>query len=136
MTDSKISDLTSVVSSEAHDDFDIDDEPLSDEDVYVPEKTTVKRMKVVSVHKSYSDYTLKERKTLPYINKYELAKVLGVRAQQIAMGMKPLVSTKGKTNIYEIVEAEYKERVLPLFLRRHLPDNTHEDWRLTDFVNI
>ena len=50
--------------------------------------------------------------------------------------MRPLVSTKGKRDIYEIVEAEYKEGVLPLIIRRYLPDNTHEDWRVSDFVNI
>lgn len=132
MTDSKISeDLTTVASS---DEDNIND--LSDDVSIEPTPTIVKKIDIISVHKSYSDYTTKKRKTQPYINKYERAKILGIRAQQIAKGMKPLVSTEDKTNIYEIVEAEYKERVLPLFLRRHLPDNTHEDWRLTDFVNI
>lgn len=132
MTDSKISeDLTTVASSE---DYISDD--ISDDISIEPTPTIVKKIDIVSVHKSYSDYTTKKRKTQPYINKYERAKLLGIRAEQLAKGMKPLVSTHDKTNIYEIVEAEYRERVLPLFLRRHLPDNTYEDWRLTDFVNI
>ena len=46
--------------------------------------------------------------------------------------MQPLVSTEGKKNIYEVVEAEYREGVIPLIIRRYLPDNTHEDWKISD----
>ena len=126
MTDSKISDLTSVVSSEEHEDID----DISGDDISVP--TIVKRMDIISVQKSYSDYTTKDRKTQPYINKYERAKILGIRAQQLANGMQPLVSVEGKRDIYEIVEAEYREGVIPLIIRRYLPDNTHEDWKISD----
>ncbi len=126
MTDSKLSDDVSIVSSV--------DEPLTDEDDYISQKKTVKEIEIISVEKSYSDYTSKERRTLPYINKYERAKILGIRAQQIAKGMKPLVKTTNKTNIYEIVEEEYKKKLIPLIIRRYLPDNTHEDWKLTDFI--
>tara|TARA_B100000902_G_C27286367_1_gene904640 strand:- start:210 stop:590 length:381 start_codon:yes stop_codon:yes gene_type:complete len=123
MTDSKISDLTSVVSSEDHED-------ISEDDIIIP--TTVKYMDIISVQKSYSEYTTKHKKTQPYINKYERAKILGIRAQQLANGMQPLVSTEGKKNIYEVVEAEYREGVIPLIIRRYLPDNTHEDWKISD----
>ena len=126
MTDSKISDLTSVVSSEEHEDID----DISGDDISVP--TIVKRMDIISVQKSYSDYTTKDRKTQPYINKYERAKILGIRAQQLANGMQPLVSVEGKRDIYEIVETEYREGVIPLIIRRYLPDNTHEDWKISD----
>ncbi len=125
MTDSKISDDISVISSV--------DEPLSDEDVYVPQKT-VKEIEIISVERSYSDYVSKDKRTLPYINKYERAKILGIRAQQIAKGMKPLVNVTNKTNIYEIVEEEYQKKLIPLIVRRYLPDNTHEDWKLSDFI--
>tara|TARA_B100000085_G_C18456021_1_gene476909 strand:- start:339 stop:719 length:381 start_codon:yes stop_codon:yes gene_type:complete len=125
MTDSKISDDISVISSV--------DEPLSDED-YVPQKKTVREIEIISVEKSYSDYVSNKRRTLPYINKYERAKILGIRAQQIAKGMKPLVKTTNKKNIYEIVEDEYKKKLIPLIIRRYLPDNTHEDWKLSDFI--
>lgn len=126
MTDSKISDDISIISS-------VDDEPLSEDDVYVPQKT-VKEIEIISVERSYSDYVSKDKRTLPYINKYERAKILGIRAQQIAKGMKPLVNITNKTNIYEIVEEEYKKKLIPLIVRRYLPDNTHEDWKLSDFI--
>ena len=99
----------------------------------MPQKT-VKEIEIISVEKSYSDYASKQKRTLPYINKYERAKILGIRAQQIAKGMKPLVKTNNKTNIYEIVEEEYKKKLIPLIIRRYLPDNTHEDWKLSDFI--
>lgn len=124
-------DIVSVVSSVVDDDM-IDEDDVSVDD-YEP---VIKTTNIISVHESYNNYTNNKRQTRPYINKYERAKILGMRAEQIAKGMQPLVSTKGKRNIYEIVEAEYKEGVIPLIIRRYLPNNTHEDWRLSDFVNI
>ena len=124
-------DIVSVVSSVVDEDI-IDDDVVSVDD-YEP---VIKTTNIISVQESYNNYTNNKRQTRPYINKYERAKILGMRAEQIAKGMQPLVSTKGKRNIYEIVEAEYKEGVIPLIIRRYLPNNTHEDWRLSDFVNI
>ena len=131
MTEVMSEDIVSVVSSVVDDDM-IDEDDVSVDD-YEP---VIKTTNIISVQESYNNYTNNKRQTRPYINKYERAKILGMRAEQIAKGMQPLVSTKGKRNIYEIVEAEYKEGVIPLIIRRYLPNNTHEDWRLSDFVNI
>ena len=130
MTEVMSEDIVSVVSSV---DEDVIDDDVVSVDNYEP---VIKTTNIISVHESYNNYANKKRQTRPYINKYERAKILGMRAEQIAKGMRPLVPTKGKRNIYEIVEAEYKEGLIPLIIRRYLPNNTHEDWRLSDFVNI
>lgn len=131
MTEVMSEDIVSVVSSVVDEDM-IDDDVVSVDD-YEP---VIKTTNIISVQESYNNYANTKRQTRPYINKYERAKILGMRAEQIAKGMRPLVPTKGKRNIYEIVEAEYKEGLIPLIIRRYLPNNTHEDWRLSDFVNI
>ena len=132
MTEVMSEDIVSVVSSVIEEDI-VDEDDVISVDDYEP---MIKTTNIISVQESYNNYANKKRQTRPYINKYERAKILGMRAEQIAKGMRPLVPTKGKRNIYEIVEAEYKEGLIPLIIRRYLPNNTHEDWRLSDFVNI
>ena len=116
------------------DDLDVSDD-VSENNILI-EPEYVKRFEIVSVEKSYEEYFTKKRKTLPYINKYEKAKIFGIRAQQLANGSIPLVPTDDKINIREIVEEEYRKKKIPLIIRRYLPDNTHEDWRVIDFLNI
>ena len=123
MTDSKISDDISVISSV--------DEPLSDED-YVPQKKTVREIEIISVEKSYSDYVSNKRRTLPYINKYERAKILGIRAQQIAGGAEPLIKVPpGLYDVIEIAERELKEKKTPFIVKRTI-NNNFEYWKIED----
>ncbi|MGQ9759172.1 MAG: DNA-directed RNA polymerase subunit K [Candidatus Methanomethylicaceae archaeon] len=60
------------------------------------------------------------------MTRFERARVLGARALQISMGAPPLIETKGKTPL-EIAENELKEGILPLTIRRRLPDGRYQD---------
>lgn len=60
------------------------------------------------------------------MTRFERARVLGARALQISMGAPPLIETSGKTPL-EIAECELKEGVLPLTIRRRLPDGRYQD---------
>ena len=71
MTEDKSEDLVSVVSS-----LPDDVEDLSDDDL--EPHTILKKTHIVSVQESYSNYSNKKY-TRPYINKYERAKLLGMR---------------------------------------------------------
>ena len=134
-TDSKLSEEISVISSVLEDKSVTDSDEFSDNElILIDSKKT--NFNIVSVSKSYENYISKKKKTLPYINKYEKAKIFGIRAQQLANGMQPMVPIHDKINIREIVTAEYKQKKLPLILRRYLPDSSYEDWRVSDFVNI
>lgn len=74
--------------------------------------------------------------TVPYITKYERARILGVRATQISMNSPVMIETNGLTDPLEIALEEYKQKKIPLLVRRHLPDKTYEDWKLTDFKHL
>tara|TARA_B100002052_G_C15818177_1_gene569220 strand:- start:631 stop:915 length:285 start_codon:yes stop_codon:yes gene_type:complete len=74
--------------------------------------------------------------TLPYITKYERARILGVRATQISMNSPVVIETNGLTDPLEIALEEYKQKKIPLIVRRYLPDKTYEDWKLTDFKHL
>ncbi len=73
------------------------------------------------------------KKTIPFLTKFERARILGVRVQQIAYGAKPNVSSKGMNSIQEIVEEELKQRKIPFIIRRTLPNGMFEDWRMEEF---
>ena len=76
-------------------------------------------------------------KTIPFLTKYERARVLGQRAKQIETGSKPLV--KIPDNIidgYLIAEMELEQKKIPFIIRRPLPNGGSEYWRLVDLEVI
>ena len=76
------------------------------------------------------------KKTIPILTKFEKAKIMGVRLQQLAYGAKPRVNTDGLKNIHEIVDKELKERKILFIIRRNLPNGTYEDWKLEEFISV
>lgn len=50
------------------------------------------------------------------------------------MGAQPIVRPLGETDPYQIALAELKERVIPIIIRRYLPDNSYEDWFLSELI--
>jgi len=76
-------------------------------------------------------------KTLPYLTKYEKARVIGQRAKQIETGAKPLV--KVPENIidgYVIAELELREKKIPFIIKRPIPGGAFEYWHLKDLEII
>lgn len=73
------------------------------------------------------------KQTKPFLTKYERARIIGVRAEQLANGFNSSVNTEGMTDVVKIAEKELKERKLPLIIQRTLPDETTEYWRLDEF---
>lgn len=76
-------------------------------------------------------------KSLPYLTKYEKARVLGQRAKQIETGAKPFI--KVPENIidgYLIAELELREKKIPFIIKRPIPGGAFEYWNLKDLENI
>jgi DNA-directed RNA polymerase I, II, and III subunit RPABC2 len=72
-------------------------------------------------------------RTIPFLTKYEKARVLGQRAKQIETGAKPLV--KVPENIidgYIIAELELREKKIPFIIKRPLPSGACEYWNIRD----
>ena len=72
------------------------------------------------------------RITKPFLTKYEKARIIGYRAEQIASGSEPCVDVFNLDNVVEIAEKELKERKLPLIIKRTLPNNESEYWKLEE----
>ena len=93
--------------------------------------------KVISKSNSYNQYYSKNKLTKPFLNKFEKTKLIGIRAQMISEGSKPLVFVpEHVTSSIEIAELEFKEKKIPLFIKRTINQNEYEYWRQEDMVNI
>ena len=76
-------------------------------------------------------------KTVPFLTKYEKTRVIGQRIQQLNNGAKVYVNVSDDiidNNV--IAEMELKEKKIPFIIRRPLPDNTFEYWKLQDLELI
>lgn len=75
---------------------------------------------------------VKIKRTLPVLSKYEKARVLGVRAHQLSSGLTPNVPIKGSFNPLLLALQELNEGLIPLIVRRYLPDGSKEEWAVSD----
>lgn len=64
----------------------------------------------------------------PKLTRFEKARVVGARALQISMGAPILIDlTEGCTSPIDIALKELEAGVLPITIRRTLPDGTYQD---------
>jgi DNA-directed RNA polymerase I, II, and III subunit RPABC2 len=76
-------------------------------------------------------------RTLPYLTKYEKARVIGQRAKQLDMGAEPFIEVDAKIiDGYIIAEMELLARKIPFIIRRPIPDGGSEYWNLKDLEII
>lgn len=72
-------------------------------------------------------------RTLPFITKYEKAKILGERAKQLNAGAEAFVTLGDEiVDGYLIAMAEFEQKKIPMIVRRPLPNGGSEFWRLAD----
>jgi len=72
-------------------------------------------------------------KTMPFITKYEKARILGERAKQLNMGAKPLIEIGPEViDGYLIALKEMEEKKIPFIIKRPLPSGGCEYWKCKD----
>ena len=95
-------------------------------DEIIEEKDSKKDKKQQKIEKD-------KRVTLPYLTKFEKARVIGTRAVQISMGAKTNIKFD-KFDPIKIATEELLTKNLPLIIRRHLPNNKYEDWSVSELM--
>lgn len=76
-------------------------------------------------------------KTIPFLTKYEKARILGQRAKQIETGAKPFISVpENVIDGYIIAELELQQKRIPFIIRRPVPGGGFEYWNLRDLEVI
>jgi DNA-directed RNA polymerase subunit K/omega len=72
-------------------------------------------------------------KTLPFLTKYEKARILGERAKQINAGGKPFIPVEiNMIDGYLIAMKELEEKKIPFIIKRPMPNGGCEYWKLKD----
>jgi DNA-directed RNA polymerase I, II, and III subunit RPABC2 len=76
-------------------------------------------------------------KTLPILSRYEKARILGERAEQINSGAQPFIEIESSMiDGYLIALKELEQKKIPFIIQRPLPNGGCEYWRLTDLEII
>ena len=76
-------------------------------------------------------------KTLPILSRYEKARVLGERAEQINSGAQPFIEIEtSMIDGYLIALKELEQKKIPFIIQRPLPNGGSEYWRLNDLEMI
>jgi DNA-directed RNA polymerase subunit K/omega len=76
-------------------------------------------------------------RTIPFLTKYEKARVIGQRAKQIETGAKPFISVpENVIDGYVIAELELQQKRIPFIIRRPIPGGAFEYWNIRDLEMI
>jgi DNA-directed RNA polymerase subunit K/omega len=108
---------------------DVPDDDIDEVDV----KSSIDKS-VVSHKETLSELnkTTSKKIQYPFILANEEAKIIGLRAQQLANGAPALVDTTGMTCVIKIAKKELKEGVNPFVIRRTFPDGTYIDLKVNE----
>lgn len=72
-------------------------------------------------------------KTLPFITRYEKARIIGERAKQLNSGASPMIDVEPSVlDGYLIALKEFEEKQIPFIVKRPLPNGGCEYWKLSD----
>ena len=74
-------------------------------------------------------------RTYPFLTNFEKTKIIGLRANQISKGSIPFIAVpKHITDVRDIARLELEQKRLPFIIKRPLPNETFEYWRLVDLL--
>ena len=89
--------------------------------------------------KRFLDYQEAEKKIKIgsiFITRYERSRIIGARALQLAFQASPFIEIpKGVNDPLEIATYELEKKMLPITIRRHLPDGTSQDVPVKWLIN-
>jgi len=73
-----------------------------------------------------------QRRSKPFLFKYERVRLLGDRTQQITLGAKPMIKNTENLTPKQIAELELQNNVIPLIIQRSLPNGKKERWYIKE----
>ena len=79
-------------------------------------------------------YDTSKYTTRNMMTKYEKAKIIGMRLEQLTRGAPTLVDDKNCKSIRDVVMKELEEKKLPFVIVRQIPNGKKEYWRVADLV--
>ncbi len=93
------------------------------------------KFEIIDINHTYKNFYGNKKISRPNLTKFERCKILGIRTEQISSGSTPLIELDNtETSAYEIAKKEFDQKKIPFIIRRYLPDNKYEDWRLNELI--
>jgi DNA-directed RNA polymerase I, II, and III subunit RPABC2 len=114
-----VGDVGAGDADEFDDDVDVDDDDLDELEMTLDTDNLVRKFR--DMESVYENLVKGPTKTRKVINKYEKARIIGVRAQQIESGSKPLVDIGRERNPIKIAMMELEQKKLPMLIQRQIP---------------
>lgn len=120
------------------DEWDGEDDDDDDDDIEkLDDMSNFSKFSIISNHETYDKVKTTTKQTRPYLSRYEKAKVLGLRAAQIDNGCETTIAIPPQLiDARSIAEYEFKNQVIPFLIRRYFVDGTHEDWKLSELIEL
>jgi DNA-directed RNA polymerase I, II, and III subunit RPABC2 len=118
-----------------------DDEDMSEyfESAIIPTYDDKDTKPFLSTIEEITHQGTKHRRTLPILSKYEKAKIIGIRAQQISMGSYIyLDNVQTLSNPLDVAKEELRQKRTPLLVRRNIVGKkgiVFEDWRIEELID-
>jgi DNA-directed RNA polymerase subunit K/omega len=91
-------------------------------------------MEILSDVELHNSYDPNKNVTRNILSRYETAKIIGTRMEQLARGAKPTVSVDGLNSLRDIAMKELNERKIPFMIARTLANGKKEIWKLDDLI--
>lgn len=126
-----------VIEEKVIEEEEIIEEDVIEEDVVEDIDTKVFKTSILSneeFNNFYKIYDISKNKTSNILTKYEKAKVLSDRTEQLSSGAVSLINKK-LTNTLEIAEEELEQNKIPFIIKR-LINNNYEYWKLEDLIKL
>jgi DNA-directed RNA polymerase subunit K/omega len=73
-----------------------------------------------------------DRITSNMMTKYEYVQIMGVRTKQLDMGAKKFIKNEGNLSNKEIALLELQHKVIPMKIKRPLPNGRYEIWKVSE----
>jgi DNA-directed RNA polymerase subunit K/omega len=133
------------------------DEDEEDEEDFDKLNTTDISIDLLNEHPEYKYHNIKEvnalcnvirdasgniidelHNTIPFITRYEKAKIIGERSKQLSYSnVEPMITVPSHIiDNYEIALLEYNANAIPFIIKRNLPDGSCEYWKFKDLEKI
>jgi len=133
-------------------DFDSDDDEDNDENYLQKFDETIQQQVITDYHPELKAHNYDEvsnlskvvrnkqgmiidplHRSVPFITRYEKAKILGERAKQLSAGAKPFVEIEESViDEYLIAMKEFNAKLIPFIVKRPMPNGGCEYWRMED----
>lgn len=120
---------------EQDDDLEDNIDDLDDDENNMLNVGNYHKFEIVSKDKSYERLETKKRISTPFMTPQELTKLIGIRSQQIASGMMPMIDIDPDIRDTKFIAIrEIQNRKMPLIVRRYFPNGYYEDWRAEELI--